>query len=219
MSVLFRYVGFGLFMGAIALTGWWWLSLPTLAGANGGIRAAAVDLALFAAFALHHSVFARPAARAWVSRWLPDDLVRSAYVWVASLLLMGMCLSWQPIGRDIYRTTGIVAGVSWLTQIVGVVVSLAAIRRIRVGELGGLTEPRPSEPLQYAGPYRLVRHPLYLGWVLIVVPAAHMTGDRLLFAVASTIYLVLAMPLEEAGLVRQFGERYLDGPVAWCAGV
>ena len=59
------------------------------------------------------------------------------------------------------------------------------------------------------GPYRLVRHPLYLGWILIVFGAAHMTGDRLAFAVLTTVYLLIAIPWEERSLVRSWGDEYL----------
>ena len=64
--------------------------------------AIAVDLALFTVFALHHSVFARERVRAWVARTVPATLERSFYVWVASLLLLGVCALWQPV-----------AGVAW----------------------------------------------------------------------------------------------------------
>ena len=62
--------------------------------------------------------------------------------------------------------------------------------------------------LQTDGPYRLVRHPLYLGWMLIVLGAAHMTGDRLAFAVITSLYLVIAIPWEERSLERTFGDAY-----------
>ena len=62
--------------------------------------------------------------------------------------------------------------------------------------------------LQTGGVYGLVRHPLYFGWVLIVFGAAHMTGDRLTFAVLTTAYLVMAMPWEERSLEREFGASY-----------
>ena len=58
------------------------------------------------------------------------------------------------------------------------------------------------------GPYRWVRHPLYLGWVLMVFGAAHMTGDRLAFAAITTAYLVVAIPWEERSLRQSFGDEY-----------
>jgi len=64
--------------------------------------------------------------------------------------------------------------------------------------------------LQTTGPYRWVRHPLYLGWLLAVWGHAHMTGDRALFAAITTIYLAAAVPFEERSLVASFGETYRD---------
>lgn len=210
MSVLFRRVGFALFMASVALTGWWWMHLPAAASARGGVRAVVLDTVLFSAFALHHSLLARTRAKDLVARVLPGSLVRSAYVWLASLLLMAMCLLWQPIGGELYRAQGLVAALLWLTQVAGLVVSLLAVRRISVRELGGLADPRPSEALEYSGLYGFVRHPLYLGWVLLFIPVPTLTGDRLLFAVVSTVYILIAMPFEEAGLMAHFGDRYRE---------
>jgi protein-S-isoprenylcysteine O-methyltransferase Ste14 len=64
--------------------------------------------------------------------------------------------------------------------------------------------------LQIVGPYRFVRHPLYSGWLLMTFGAAHMTGDRLIFAGISALYLLIAMPLEERSLRRSFVEAYAD---------
>ena len=75
-------------------------------------------------------------------------------------------------------------------------------------ELAGIREHTRDEPLQISGPYRWVRHPVYLGWLLATFGAAHMTGDRLAFAGISALYLVIAMPIEERALRRSFGETY-----------
>lgn len=209
MTRAVRLVGFALFMAAIAVTGWWWLNLPAYLSDRGGVADAVVDLILFSLFAMHHSLLARSGAKAVATRVLGPALVRSAYVWLASLLLMAMCALWQPIGHELYRATGLVAVALLLVQLSGVVMSVLAARRISVKELGGLVDPRPADGLEFAGPYGLVRHPLYLGWVLMFWAAPQMTGDRLLFAAISTVYLLVAMPLEEAGLTAQFGDSYL----------
>ena len=82
------------------------------------------------------------------------------------------------------------------------------ITRIDPLELAGIHEPSRGEGLQTSGIYRLVRHPIYFGWVLVVFGTPHMTGDRLAFAVMTTAYLVVAVPFEERSLARTFGETY-----------
>jgi len=210
MKQLARVLGLVAFMASLALLAWWWTFVAGPSEVAGGLSAAVVDISLFSAFALHHSVMARPWARQWVQRVLPDDLVRTSYVWIASLVLVAMCLFWQIVGGVLYRPNGLPAILLGTMQVLGIVVGALAVRRISVRELAGLAPPGSVDELEYGGPYRLVRHPLYLGWVLFFFGASPMTGDRMLFAVVSTVYLLIAMPLEEAGLQRQFGERYLE---------
>jgi len=210
MKQLARVLGLVVFMASLALLAWWWTFVAGPGEVAGGFSAAVVDTCLFSAFALHHSLLARPCARQWVQRVLPNDLVRTSYVWIASLLLIAMCLCWQRVGGVLYRANGLPAVLFRAMQVLGIVVGALAVRRISVRELAGLAPPGSVDELEYGGPYRLVRHPLYLGWVLFFFAASPMTGDRLLFAVVSTVYLLIAMPLEEAGLQRQFGERYLE---------
>jgi hypothetical protein len=209
MKQLVRVLGLVVFMASLALLAWWWTVVAGRGDAAGGISAAVIDACLFSAFALHHSVLARPWAKRWVQRVLPGDLVRTSYVWIGSLLLIAMCAFWRPVGGVVYHAGGVPAVLLRTMQLLGAVVGGLAVRRISVRELAGLAPPGSVDELEYGGPYRLVRHPLYLGWVLVVFGASHMTGDRLLFAVVSTVYLLIAMPLEEAGLQRQFGDRYL----------
>ena len=210
MTRAVRWFGLVLFMASIGLLGWWWAHLASVGGVGVSWSAAVVDGALFSAFALHHSVLARSSARSLVERVVAADLARTVYVCVASLLLAGMCLLWRPVGGLVYHASGLTAAVLGIVQISGGVIAVLAVRRISVRELSGLSGPRPTDELQHGGPYGLVRHPLYLGWVLLLFGTATMTGDRLVFATISTAYLLLAMPFEEAGLLAQFGERYLE---------
>jgi protein-S-isoprenylcysteine O-methyltransferase Ste14 len=84
------------------------------------------------------------------------------------------------------------------------------VRAIDPLELAGIRTSGTTTVLQVTGPYRLVRHPLYLGWMLMAFGAAHMTGDRLTFAAISTLYVLIAIPFEERSLVRTFGTQYED---------
>jgi protein-S-isoprenylcysteine O-methyltransferase Ste14 len=93
-------------------------------------------------------------------------------------------------------------------QLAGVGIIARSVAAIDPLELAGIRPAGAAGGLQVAGPYRLVRHPLYLGWILVVSAAPSMTGDRLLFAVVSTIYLLVAIPWEERELERTFGAPY-----------
>ena len=140
---------------------------------------------------------------------VPTRLLRSVYVWIASSLLVFMDLFWRPVGGNIYRVTGWPAWIFAIVQLAGVWMIARSVRAIDPLELAGIRNPKAMNgELQTNGVYGLVRHPLYFGWVLCVFGAAHMTGDRLTFAVLTTGYLVMAMPWEERSLEREFGQSY-----------
>jgi protein-S-isoprenylcysteine O-methyltransferase Ste14 len=93
-------------------------------------------------------------------------------------------------------------------QLLGVGLIARSVANIDPLELAGIREQATREGLQVTGPYGWVRHPLYRGWVLAAFGAAHMTGDRLAFAVITAIYLIVAVRWEERSLVRNFGDEY-----------
>src|SRR5258706_8923645 len=208
---LFVWTGGALFVGSLAVTAWWWafsLAAPRLFA---GWPAIAYDAALFGVFALHHSVFARRPVKAALSRRVADRLIRSIYVWAASLLLMAVCVLWRPIGGTLYNVTGWRASVHLTAQVIGLLLIGFSVRAIDPLELAGIRtgNRRGTAPtLQVRGPYRLVRHPVYLGWLLIVFGIARMNGDRLLFALISTLYLIIAIRWEERLLEDEFGDAY-----------
>lgn len=176
-------------------------------------RGAAIDVALFTAFALHHSLLARTPAKRMVERWLPRELERSAYVWVASFLFIAVCTWWQPLPGTLYTLDGVARWVGYGAQAAGVAITIHSSRLLDVLDLSGVRQAegdarRPPPQLKVAGLYGLVRHPLYLGWALMVFGAPDMTATRALFAVVSTGYLALAIPWEERGLLLTFGAGY-----------
>jgi methanethiol S-methyltransferase len=168
-----------------------------------------IDAALVTVFALHHSLFARDNVKALVNRVVASPLLRSTYVWIASLLLTLVCLAWQPIGGEVYRATGLLAIALMACQAAGFWLTARGVARIDPLELAGIHPASQSQGLQVAGPYRWVRHPLYLGWALMVFAAPHMTGDRLAFAALTTGYLIAAIPWEERSLRQSFGDGYV----------
>ena len=167
-----------------------------------------VDAALITIFALHHSLFARDRVKQWLAGRVSAALLRSTYVWIASVLLILVSLAWQPIGGEIYRATGLLAIALAAVQFAGLWITARGVAKIDPLELAGIRPAAQTPALQVIGPYRWVRHPVYFGWVLMAFGAAHMTGDRLAFATTTTFYLIVAIPWEERSLRRSFGEGY-----------
>lgn len=171
--------------------------------------ALAANIAWFLAFALHHSLFARERVKRWVARHVPDRLLRSVYVWIASLLWFAVVAAWQPLGGLVFEQSAAAARAAHAAvQIAGLLLIAASVATIDALELAGIRVGSQPAGLQARGPYRLVRHPLYLGWMLAVFGAATMTFDRLVFAGLTTTYLIVAIPWEERSLERTFGEEY-----------
>ena len=181
--------------------------------AGGGLwRPVLVDTALFSAFALHHSLFARSPVKAWVGRIASPVVERSLYTWVASLMFIVVCWQWVPVTGRVYRIEGYWRWIAWFAQAAGLMLTFLASRALDVLDLAGvrsvLTARSTHVPLTRSGVFGVVRHPLYLGWVLFTFGAPDMTATRALFAGISTTYLVLAIPWEERALVRTFGAEY-----------
>lgn len=178
--------------------------------------AVTVDVVLFSAFALHHSLLARARPKAWAQRLIGSRYERSFYVWCASALFIVVCGAWQPVAGVAWRADGILGTALTLLQSAGVVVTLYASAQLGVFDLAGIRQARaaaasaePVRPtLRDRGLYGVVRHPIYLAWLLMVWPSPLMTGSRFTFAAVSTAYLVAATLLEERTLHRDYGVAY-----------
>lgn len=205
---LFVWTGGALFVGALTLTAWLFLVFFGQARPFAGPATVAYDVVLFTIFAAHHSVFARESVKRALERTIPESLIQSTYVWIASVLLILVCVLWRPVGGRVYAFTGPLAILFWGVQIFGFAFAAIGVRAIDPLELAGIRAHRQSSELQEGSAYRLVRHPLYLGWILMAFAAPRMTGDRLAFAVVSSAYVLIAIPWEERSLEAQFGEAY-----------
>lgn len=171
-----------------------------------------VNLALFSVFALHHSVFARSGIKRFVHAVVAPPMERAVYSMVASVLFVLVCWLWSPIEGIAWTLPGAWRWFGIAIQATGVVMTLAGARALDVLELAGVrqvltTAPRPAV-LKTDGVYGFVRHPLYFSWVLLVFGAPEMSLTRLSFAAISTVYLALAIPFEERGLIETFGPDY-----------
>lgn len=217
----FAWTGGALFVLSLAAGGYFYfarLGQPPPGTPPPNPASVAWNLALFVAFATHHSVFARGRVKAWLVRHVPPYLERPVYVWVSSLLFLGLCLAWRPVSGEAWRFE---APWSWLgraVQAAGLVLTAVGARNLSALELAGIrgvgADHRPSRPLDTAvttrGLYGWVRHPIYLGWVLMVCAEPAMTWGRLVFAAISVAYLLVAIPWEERSLLEEFGPAYRD---------
>jgi protein-S-isoprenylcysteine O-methyltransferase Ste14 len=220
----YAWIGAGLFVGSLLYFLYFYLiALDRPREGAGGLPALAADLLIFSVFALHHSIMARSGAKHWLTRFVPAELERSTYVWIASLLFLATCAWWQRIDGVLYEADGVLAIVARLVQAAGVALALVASAALEPFELAGLRRagtaaaaqseeahaPRAPEPsLRTTGVYGWVRHPVYFGWILFVFATPRMTTDRLAFAAISTAYLAMAVPFEERSLIEAFGDRY-----------
>jgi len=179
------------------------------------LYALAINTALLGGFAIQHSVMARQwFKRAW-TRVVPTPVERSTYVLFSSLTLLLLFWKWQPMGGVIWEvknTYGWVAlqvlfGVGWLVVLVATFLinhfDLFGLRQVWLYLLG-----RPYKAIAFRTPgmYRVVRHPLYVGWLMVFWAAPVMTVAHLVFAIATTAYILIAIQLEERDLVRLHGE-------------
>jgi hypothetical protein len=198
---------------------------------TGVLRPVAIDWVLFTVFALHHSVFARPAVKGRLAAMVSVPIERSVYTWIASVLFIVVCAAWRPVPGELYQLSGPAALAGYAVQLLAILLTARSSARLDVLDLAGVRpflsarpgnpvdvaqgEPEPVEgsqhvPLVTTGLYGVVRHPLYFGWMMLVFAAPHMTMTRLTFAVLSTSYLAIAIPFEERALIRVFGTQYRE---------
>ena len=213
MKRLFAWSGALLFLLSLlsfAVVYGWLLRIPAPGDLAASWRDALANLILFTVFALHHSIMARTGAKTWLTRLVAPDMERSVYVWIASVLFLAVCWLWQPLPGMVWGLSGLAAWILTAIQLIGVVLTLRAARIVGVWELAGVTQPDHTRPIEFraAGPFAIVRHPIYLGWVLMVFATPVMTTSQLEFAIVSTGYLIAAIPFEEASLVAAFGDKY-----------
>ena len=182
-------------------------------------HALTVDLALLAAFAVQHSGMARPAFKTWWKRFVPEAAERSTYVLFSSLALVALYIFWEPIGGVIWSAApGIVRNSIIGLYLFGWLLLLYTTFLIDHFDLFGLKQVwRRLFNKNYRAPvfrtpslYKLVRHPLYIGWLTIFWAAPTMTVAHLIFALATTAYILIAIRFEEQDLVSAFGTTYVD---------
>ena len=179
-------------------------------------EAVVVDLLLLGIFAIQHSIMARPAFKQWSAKILPEACQRITYVLLSSLIMLLLFWQWQPIPVSVWQIDGIAAwlliGVYWL----GWVIVLASTFMIDHFDLSGLRQgffalrgvEMPAQSFKTPLLYRVVRHPLMLGFLLAFWATPQMTAGHLLFAITATAYILVGLQFEERDLIAEFGATY-----------
>lgn len=187
-------------------------------GAAGDVTASViVNLALLGLFAVQHSIMARPAfKRAW-TKIVPAEAERSTYVLFATAALALLMAFWRPLPATVWRIEdSSLAALLIALSYAGWVMVLVSTFLISHFQLFGLSQGfakllgrTPGDmPFSTPGFYRFLRHPIYAGFIIAFWSAAEMSVGRLLFATATTGYILIGIWFEERDLVAQFGERY-----------
>ena len=207
------------FLYAVAFVGGFAVPTATLdaPASRDFLAALAIDTALLGVFAVQHSVMARRWFKRWWTQVVPWAIERSTYVLAASLALDLLFWQWRPLGGTVWTIehpvlralVWAIFGFGWLQVLVMTFYinhfDLFGLRQVWLHLLGrqytrvGFTTPAP---------YRFVRHPLYLGFLLAFWATPNMTAAHLLFALATTAYIVLAIQFEERDLAHEHGPSY-----------
>ncbi|MFZ5556056.1 MAG: methanethiol S-methyltransferase [Pseudomonadota bacterium] len=183
------------------------------------LNALVTNLGLLALFAIQHSLMARPEFKKLWTRVIPEPTERSTYVLASSLALIALFWFWEPMGGTVWTITDPVGrGVMYALFASGWLLVLVTTFLINHFDLFGLRQVwlhfrgKPYTPLRFVtpGPYRLVRHPLYVGWLLAFWATPAMTAAHLVFALATTAYILLAIRLEERDLEAVHGDDYAN---------
>jgi protein-S-isoprenylcysteine O-methyltransferase Ste14 len=179
-----------------------------------------INLALLSLFAVQHSGMARPAFKRWWTKFVPEPIERSTFVLASSLVLILLFWQWRPLPQLIWNVDGDIARWSlYALSALGWLLLLSSTFLINHFDLFGLRQvwfharkrKAMDEPFVTRAFYRIVRHPLMLGFLIAFWATPTMSAGHLLFALVTTGYILVAVKfLEERDLVAQYGDTYRE---------
>ncbi|HVS32208.1 MAG TPA: NnrU family protein [Thermoanaerobaculia bacterium] len=207
----------GTFLYAIGFVGNLFVPKSIDSGAQSAlVPALLVNTALLLLFAVQHSVMARPWFKRWWTRFVPHAIERSTYVLFASLALVILYWQWRPMKTVIWDLDGAAGTIMQVIFWSGWILVLLSTFMISHFHLFGLKQvhqhlrgERLTDPeFDARALYRYMRHPIMAGFFLAFWATPAMTAGHLLFAVATTGYILVALQFEERDLLRSFGKKY-----------
>lgn len=212
-------VFFGTFLYSVGFLGNFWVPKSMNSGISVAVgQSVAINMVFLGIFALQHSIMARPGFKTWWTGFVPEQVERSTYTLLSSVVLLLLFWQWRPMPTVVWQTEA-PAVLYWMLRslfFLGFVLVLYATCLINHFDLFGLRQVflhlRGIEytPLKFKTPslYKFVRHPLYVGWFLAFWAAPLMTQGQLLLAVVASVYIFVAVVFEERDLVQVLGDDY-----------
>lgn len=222
LFLVYSVIGYAIGLTSLAYLFGFLIDFGVPKGINDGVRyslwpSILTDACLVLGFGLHHSVTARQPFKRWLTQWIPQPIERSTYVLMTSFLTFVVVYFWKPIPIEIWS----VESRSWSTVILAAYLAtwtMMVASTFHFGHFGfmGLQQawdrfwgrPVRSVPFTARYLYALVRHPISLGWMLMPWLTPHMTVGQLVWAVAVTVYVLIATQYEEDDLMREIGDDY-----------
>ena len=186
-------------------------------GSGSLARSLFIDAVLLGLFAIPHSVMARPRFKRWWTRIVPQVVERSTYVLFSSLLLAFLCWQWQPIAYVVWEVRNpvgravlqVLFWMGWAIVVLSTfLISHFDLFGLRQVYLHQVSQPSKDSDFRTPGLYKLVRHPLMLGFIIAFWSTPKMTFGHLIFAGGTTTYILIALQFEERDLVRIHGNAY-----------